>query len=48
MLDKIPEVVGVYSFQAWNDVLLFGEPLLLALFKSFSEGRKLLLNHVFA
>lgn len=42
MLEKIPEVVGVYSSQAWNGVLLFGEPLLLALFKSFSEvkGKK--------
>lgn len=42
MLEKIPEVVGVYSSQAWNGVLLFGGPLLLALFKSFSEvkGKK--------
>lgn len=42
MLEKIPGVVGVYSSQAWNDVLLFGEPLLLALFKSLSEvkGKK--------
>lgn len=42
MLEKIPEVVGVYSSQAWNGVLLFGGPLSLALFKSFSEvkGKK--------